>query len=315
MKKTDLYLKPGTFINASTTQGEVQGISLEKFVVGVLNNPTCCPKPVSITDGMLMTAAFLDTTLQTVTDQGLNASPLLLSTTSVTNKGGGSLSNNAAFGEDALVANTTGNYNVAVGKEALLYNTTGSQNTAIGNYALGGNETGINNTAVGSSALSSNYTGSQNTAVGRLALGFGGDGNQNTAVGEQASLFNTTGSYNTAMGNQSLYNNFTGSNNVAIGWKSLSATTASNNTAVGYQAGEANVSGTNNTLVGKDTVTGNFSGSVILGVGATANANNQFVVGSTTVNAGAVDTAAVSPTKRWKVKINGVDYYIALQPA
>lgn len=80
MKKTDLYLKPGTYIKASTTQGEVQGTSLENFVVSVLNNPTCCPKPVFIKDGMLMTAAYLDTSLQTVTDQGPNSSPLKLST-------------------------------------------------------------------------------------------------------------------------------------------------------------------------------------------------------------------------------------------
>ena len=44
MKKTDLYLKPGTYIKASTTTGDVNGISLENFVVSVLNNPTCCPK-------------------------------------------------------------------------------------------------------------------------------------------------------------------------------------------------------------------------------------------------------------------------------
>jgi len=38
MKKTDLYLKPRTYIKSSTTSGEVQGISLENFVVSVLND-------------------------------------------------------------------------------------------------------------------------------------------------------------------------------------------------------------------------------------------------------------------------------------
>jgi hypothetical protein len=71
----------------------------------------------------------------------------------------------------------------------------------------------------------------------------------------------------------------------------------------------------NNTVVGSSAQTGNFSGSVILGYTATATASNQFVVGSAAVNAGTVDTAVVAPTKRWKVKINGVDYYIALEPA
>jgi len=85
--------------------------------------------------------------------------------------------------------------------------------------------------------------------------------------------------------------------------------------AVGMNAASDNIIGANNVAIGKDTATGNFSSSVILGRLATATANNQFVVGSATYNAGAVDTAAVAPTKRWKVKINGVDYYIALEPA
>ena len=41
MKKTDLYLKLGTYIKASSADGDIQGISLENFVVSVLNNPTC----------------------------------------------------------------------------------------------------------------------------------------------------------------------------------------------------------------------------------------------------------------------------------
>lgn len=44
MKKTNIYLKPGTYIKSTTADGEIQGISLEDFVVNVINNPTCCPK-------------------------------------------------------------------------------------------------------------------------------------------------------------------------------------------------------------------------------------------------------------------------------
>jgi hypothetical protein len=44
MKKTNIYLKPGTYIKSSIADGEIQGISLEEFVVNVINNPTCCPK-------------------------------------------------------------------------------------------------------------------------------------------------------------------------------------------------------------------------------------------------------------------------------
>lgn len=47
MKKTDLYLKPGTYIKANSAIGDIQGISLESFVVSVLNNPTCCAKLIT----------------------------------------------------------------------------------------------------------------------------------------------------------------------------------------------------------------------------------------------------------------------------
>jgi hypothetical protein len=92
-------------------------------------------------------------------------------------------------------------------------------------------------------------------------------------------------------------------------------TSASNNTAVGVQSLRTNTTGAGNTAVGANIDSGNFSGSLLLGKDAIATANNQAVFGSALTNAGTVDTAVVAPTKRWKVKINGVDYYIALEPA
>jgi hypothetical protein len=171
-------------------------------------------------------------------------------------------------------------------------------NTVFGTFSLGLNTTGGNNTAIGNSALYTNTTGAGNTAIGTFNLRLNQTGTGNTALG-YLSLENNTNSNNTAVGYRSLNANTSGTTNVAVGVDSLSSnTTANNNTAIGY-----------------NTQTSNFSGSVILGSAAIATANNQFVVGSTTVNAGAIDTAAVTPTQRWKVKINGVDYYIALQPA
>ena len=61
-----------------------------------------------------------------------------------------------------------------------------------------------------------------------------------------------------------------------------------------------------------ETVSGNFSGSVILGRAATATADNQFVVGSASVNAGTVVTAAQAQAKYWEVEINGVTERILL---
>lgn len=67
--------------------------------------------------------------------------------------------------------------------------------------------------------------------------------------------------------------------------------------------------------IGALASSGGYSYCVSLGLGATATANNQFVVGSSTQAVGVIDTASVTPTKRWKVKINGVDYYIPLENA
>jgi hypothetical protein len=138
----------------------------------------------------------------------------------------------------------------------------------------------------------------------------------NTVFGNDALQANTTGSQNTAMGLEVLYSNTTGLSNSSYGLQSMFFnTTGGNNTAIGVSALINNTTGSSNSALGVDTESGNFSGSVILGRGATATANNQFVVGSSGYNAGAIDSSAFTQDKRWKVKINGVDYYIALQTA
>jgi hypothetical protein len=106
----------------------------------------------------------------------------------------------------------------------------------------------------------------------------------------------------------------TASNNVGVGSTALTAnTTGSNNTAVGQDALGANTTGASNTAIGQNTQSGNFTGSVILGRGATATADNQFVVGSTGTNAGAVATEVVVSDTTWSVVINGTAYKILLK--
>lgn len=174
---------------------------------------------------------LFDATLKRLKDSVGSLSSLQISTTSITNPGGGSVVTNAAFGKDALLDNTTGEYNTAFGWQSG-WNIT----------------TGIRNTILGSGSFMTLITGSDNTVVG-----------------------------------------------------SSSATALSSGSVA-----EA-------TVVGTGCIA--HTGSTVLGAFAQSTGTNQFVVGSTTVNAGTVDTAAVTPTKRWKVKINGVDYYIALEPA
>jgi len=130
-----------------------------------------------------------------VADQNNVTSPLRLSTTSVTNYGGGDQSTNTAFGSNALLLNTFGGYNTAIGTTAL------------------GNATGNDNTAVGYNAMTNVTLGSENTAVGKWALFNATSSYKNVAIGRTALQNSTTGSYNVAIGNDSMINT-TGSYNV-----------------------------------------------------------------------------------------------------
>jgi len=51
---------------------------------------------------------------------------------------------------------------------------------------------------------------------------------------------------------------------------------------------------------------------LILGYQATATADNQFVVGSSTSNVGAIATEIIIADRTWTVRINGANYKIPL---
>jgi hypothetical protein len=210
------------------------------------------------------------------------ASLQVLDDTSVFNNGKGGIITNTAFGSSALINNTTGSNNTANGVNALTANTSGSNNTAIGVSALRINTTGGNNTAVGFFALTNNITGNSNTANGVGALQNNAASN-NTAVGFQAALSNNTNTGITAIGSQA-----------------LRLSTGANNTALGFQAGDNITTGAGNVCIG--------SGAKPLA----ATDSNQFVVGTATINAGAVTTESNLSLKVWNVIINGVAQKILL---
>ena len=170
-------------------------------------------------------------------------------------------------------------------------------NTIFGKGAYQGVVSGghINNTAIGVNALKTNTSGQSNTAIGSGALETNTIGFQNTAVGNFA-LNTAVGSNNTAVGRGALQNTSIGENNTAIGGNCLSG----------------NSTGGENTAIGVSASSGNFSGSVILGFSATATASNQFVVGSTSVNAGTVAAEINTSANVWNVRINGVARKILL---
>jgi hypothetical protein len=262
----------------------------------------------------------------TITGDGTLGSPLVAAGASlpswlesnatdltIWNNGQGNVASNTSYGDGALRnAAAISSNNTAIGGNALSLMQSGVNNTAIGQASLLNNLSSYN-TAVGASALFSNTTGSGNTAVGSNTLLNNTTGFQNTAVGQIALVFNTTGNYNTVLGAAAGFSNTTGSGNVAIGLSSLqSNTTGFENVAIGLNSLAANTTGVGNTAIGASTDSGNFNESVILGKNATATGNNQFVIGSVLVNAGAVTAEVNASSNVWNVVINGVARKILL---
>ena len=258
------------------------------------------------------------------------------------------VSNSTAIGHNAMRYDTLGNSSVAIGAFAnggipainVLSNVAigyeanfngGNFSVVIGNQAA---QQGLSNgVAIGTSVLQNMINPISTIAIGAYAMANGvGTTSLNTAIGWAALLNSTSGvSYNIAIGyeamrsavtssqqnvsigNGSLRNMTSGSFNTVIGDNALfNTTTGSSNTIIGQGAAYSNTIGSNNTVIGKSAVTGSFSGSVILGHSATATANNQFVVGSSSINAGAVTVEVLPSTKTWSVIINGVAQKILL---
>ena len=197
-------------------------------------------------------------------------------------QGNNSLGYNVAFGVDALLVTTTGNFNIAIGHSVLKANTTGQLNTGIGSECLYSNTTGTQNVAVGEGASKFNTTGSYNTAIGSGTLAFNTAGSNNTAIGFGAMNQPATGSNNTAVGYLALGYS-TGSNNIGIGYSSginittgtynhifglnVGLTTGSYNTIIGYLSGSSISTGSYNTIIGNANALGDVSNNIALADG------------------------------------------------
>lgn len=173
--------------------------------------------------------------------------------------------NNNAFGYSALAGCSTGNYNTVFGHSAALVYT-GDGITAFG-YQAATLATGTQITAIGYNALAANTTASANVAVGYNALSSCVDGGFNVAVGRNALLGALGGTLNVAVGDGASVDLTSGTHNVAIGALSgLNVTTASNSTYVGYSA-----------------YGGNHANSTGIGYNARVTADNQVVIGNSSV--------------------------------
>jgi hypothetical protein len=298
MKKTDLYLKPGTYIKSSTTSGEVQGISLENFVVSVLNNPTCCPKPPGSPDGMLMTALPLNLTLQTVTDFVGNNSAIQLSTLRLGIRSDSSVTTQTS----SVIQATTTNANLVIapnGTGALIADI--PDGTATGGNARGINAVdlqilrgnanqvaagdysvvlGTNNRAVSPSTVA---IGNGNTAIGFFGIAIGNGCSTGDTGTIAMGTSNSSGSeYDVVSGGQS---------NIGNGRWSVIGGGRSNNQGSQYgtiSGGQSNVASTNShaTVVGGQGNTSSGYASVTGGASNTNSAYGGFAFGSSNSNGG-----------------------------
>ena len=327
MKKTDLYLKPGTYIKSSTAVGDIQGISLENFVVSVLNNPTCCAKPSFIKDGMLMTDTFLSTSLQTVKDQGTNSSPLKLSTTLVRVESNLEVAERLLIEADSTVTTQTSSVIQSSTTNASLViapNGTGALIADIPDgAATGGNARGTNavdlqmgrtNANEVASGPSSFVVGSNSKAQGVNSAAIGGScsstdlGAFSSGIGSQATgqysfasgaFSQATNIISVAMGQSiasgqyaiSLGNNNTASSNnsVVSGGQSNTASTNGHATVAGGQSNTA--SGTHSTVVGGQSNTASGPHSVSGGNSSVASGSQSVALGSNATASGTYSTS------------------------
>lgn len=194
--------------------------------------------------------------------------------------------------------------NTIVGENSLILNSAGDENTAMGYFALSSIVGGNYNTAVGSQSLLS-CTASQNTAIGYRALSQNVGGNFNTALGS-SSLYNNLSGQNTSVGHESAFSNVSGDGITAIGFHALRASLGNYNTALGWSAGNSITTGNGNICIGYNAQP------------TSATSSNEFVVGSTTANAGAVSSSTLPATGSsiflWRVRVNGTNYSVVMLP-
>ena len=213
-----------------------------------------------------------------------------------------------ANGTDSILKVLGNGQVIARGKNNLAFN------TAFGENSLAGVTTGNSNTAYGYNAGSSLSTGADNTFLG-INAGSINNSLQGVIIGSGAGQ-NATGGYSVVMGYNAGYA-MTSSNNALIGaYAGNAVTSGGENVFVGFFAGNGVTTGSGNVIIGTDVAQPSSTANcIVLGKGAVANGNNQIVIGSTGTAVGNVeDIGTFTPTKKMTIKLNGVDYYIQLDP-
>ena len=123
-------------------------------------------------------------------------------------------------------------------------------------------------------------------------------GINNIGIGYSTGEYNENGNDNITIGNYALQKSTSSSNMIVIGHNAITTFATFNSS--------------NTIAIGNNITSSNHSGCIILGFGAGASADNQFVVGSAATNAGAVTSEVNTSSNVWNVVINGVARKILL---
>ena len=198
-------------------------------------------------------------------------------------KGGGSDVSNTAVGNKALFNNVIGGVaphhgtnNAAFGYQSMMFNTSGFSNTSVGGTALKANTTGAWNTAMGYGALTAISAGSGNTGIGMGSLDNLTTGSDNIAIGLQAGRNSSAGSLTTS--NQSIF----------IGNTTRPKANSSTNEIVIGNVATGN--GNNTVTIGNGAIGANyFSGSINLTGNVNGGTWSGTTIGSNYGGAGAVN--------------------------
>ena len=189
---------------------------------------------------------------------------------------------------------------VAIGRRAMQYFTS-SESVAIGAYSM-----------IDNNGATSTLSGTGHIAIGTYALGSTGSaptvsGSHNIAIGYKAQdAVQDLGGDTIAIG-RSTYSK--GTDTIAIGRQAQAGTsTNSNSIAIGATATAA---GADSIAIGFNT-SASGSGSLCIGKNSAAPDDGQLSIGSVTFPLGTIESVTVTPNKRWKVRINGGDYYIPI---
>lgn len=242
----------------------------------------------------------------------------------------GAIGRNNAFGVDALFTNAGGQFNNAFGWSALKLNVTGNQCSAFGNSALSAstadfndafgsgtlllNTSGTENAAFGFSALRSNITGTNNVSIGGES-GFTSTGSRNIFIGNNAGFWET-GSETVIIDNRRRSDEATARTQVLIYGKTSTAAPVTSNQFIRFNANVGILTNTFGTSA--DGVIG-----INNGTAPTTSPADMIQIFSVDIAGGGaslglrteqtVEIIGLSVlSQRFKIKINGTEYYMLL---